>query len=293
MYIINAAARKINVFFGRRYGDFGKMERDGALLNDISLYVSAQGCVLLDERWGAENVCDPFSRVYIVRRGEGFLRAGDKRIPLCGGNVYFIPAGLTFSYGCINLEKIYFHVNVNMGESELFAGAGRIGVLPFAEEKYALLERALSAPQGAEQLYVKSVLYGEISRFAKELTDGNVHRYGEIVRAALKVIRGKPRVDFRTNDLARMLFVSESKLRKTFRRETGVPIRRYIEDQALARAKAMLAEGSMSIDEIGEELGFCDRFHFTRRFSAAFGIPPAAYRSAVSYDFSGKADERK
>ena len=260
-------------------------ESDGAVLNGFSLYVSAQGCVRLDERWRREGVCDPFTRLYFVKEGTGYLLpAHAAAVPLAGGYAYCIPAGCTFAYGCTRLEKIYFHINVNAEDGDLFRGAGRIGAMPFSAEEYAALERALGSADPADGLYVKGVLYAAAARFGKELLAGKgVRRYSDAVRAALRLIRGDPRIDRRAGEIAQSLFVSESKLRKDFRSETGVTLRRYSEEQTLARAKALLAGGSLSVDEISERLGYCDRFHFTRRFSAAFGISPAAYRSAASY----------
>ena len=44
-------------------------------LNMLELSVSDSGYAILDTSWHSENVCSPYSRVYLVESGEGSLEA--------------------------------------------------------------------------------------------------------------------------------------------------------------------------------------------------------------------------
>ena len=68
---------------------------------------------LSQDNWYSEDVCSPYSRLYLVSGGEGWIEIEKERFPLRPGYAYFIPAGLTFSYGCVDtLEKLYFHLRL-------------------------------------------------------------------------------------------------------------------------------------------------------------------------------------
>jgi AraC family transcriptional regulator len=78
--------------------------------------------------------------------------------------------------------------------------------------------------------------------------------------------------------LARFVYLSSSRFRHAFEQSFGMPPHRYIVQQRIERAKALLASSAWSITEIGLALGFSQ----TRSFSAAFrnvtGITPIDYR---------------
>jgi AraC-like DNA-binding protein len=51
----------------------------------------------------------------------------------------------------------------------------------------------------------------------------------------------------------------------------------------LDEGRAQLATGKRIVD-IALDTGFADQAHFTRAFSAAFGVPPARYRALNAVD---------
>ena len=63
-----------------------------------------------------------------------------------------------------------------------------------------------------------------------------------------------------------------------FQSVTGVPPGRYLRRLRYDNAARMLSEGTLSIDQICQEIGVKDRFHFSREFKRYFGEPPAQYR---------------
>ena len=271
------------------------VETDGMSLNGLSVSVSLQGCIVLGEEWKKEGVNDPFSRLYFVKEGNGYLRPEQgEMVQMQGGYLYFVPAGLTFSYGCKHLEKIYFHVNVTAEDgSDIFTQAKRIGVMPFSAEQYEALREKLFSTDYAGLLYVKGVLGSVLGEFGEQFSlKTQVPRYSRLVRTAMQVILQNTRIDWHAKKLAAELFVSESNLRKSFKRETGTGLHEYVERQVFTKAKSLLAGNTFTIDEISETLGFCDRFYFSRRFAAVFGVTPVLYRKNSSYGRGKESDEK-
>jgi AraC-like DNA-binding protein len=79
--------------------------------------------------------------------------------------------------------------------------------------------------------------------------------------------------------VARRLGCSEQVFRKRFRSLAGVPPAAWRERRRLEAACDLLR--AMSVSAVAERLGFCDPFHFSRRFSRRFGISPRGFRQAV------------
>jgi AraC-like DNA-binding protein len=80
---------------------------------------------------------------------------------------------------------------------------------------------------------------------------------------------------------ARSMGLSYEGFRKKYKRITGIPPGRFCTEQIMAKAAKKLMESDQPIRVIAEELGFCDEFHFSRRFKQVTGSTPRAYRSRL------------
>jgi AraC-like DNA-binding protein len=66
---------------------------------------------------------------------------------------------------------------------------------------------------------------------------------------------------------------------RTFKEEVGEKYVEYIAKVRLAKAKRLLLETDMKIDEIAEQVGYWGRNSFIRIFRRYEGTTPAKYRS--------------
>ena len=89
-------------------------------------------------------------------------------------------------------------------------------------------------------------------------------------------------------ELAEKLFVSPSALSRAFRREYGVSLREYMDDERLRLAKRLLREGRQKTPAIAANVGFQDVSAFLRWFHQRCGMTPAAYRSSLPKAEEGK-----
>jgi AraC-like DNA-binding protein len=80
--------------------------------------------------------------------------------------------------------------------------------------------------------------------------------------------------------LAGFADVSTGHLHRIFREQVGLAPGRALELIRLARAATTLRRSSASIAEVSALTGFADPYHFSRRFSGVYGMPPGRYRRA-------------
>jgi AraC family transcriptional regulator len=92
-------------------------------------------------------------------------------------------------------------------------------------------------------------------------------------------------------ELAEVACVSPSYLSRVFRDQYGCGPSSALELVRLQRARTMLARSNLTIGQVARACGFSDPLYFSRRFRAAHGIAPSAYRdnsaAAVPPDLPG------
>ena len=82
----------------------------------------------------------------------------------------------------------------------------------------------------------------------------------------------------RPEDLAKMMCMSYSRFRKTFKEYTGFAPSQFIQEVKIKTAKEMLTNTFMSVKEIAYELGFENKDYFFTVFRKLTGMTPIHYR---------------
>ena len=81
----------------------------------LRLRMFDDGYARLDSTWNMRDVCSPYTRLYYVYDGEGWVNSPSGEHKLRAGRMYLIPSGLKFDYRCDNrLDKLYMHVVLEM-----------------------------------------------------------------------------------------------------------------------------------------------------------------------------------
>lgn len=92
--------------------------------------------------------------------------------------------------------------------------------------------------------------------------------------------------------LARQAGTSYSSFRKRFTRVVGTSPARYRSTRAIDRACELMQTGSLTDKQIAAQLGFCDEYHFSRRFKQLTGTPPRQFRRSLPLTSRGLAVTR-
>lgn len=84
--------------------------------------------------------------------------------------------------------------------------------------------------------------------------------------------------ELRLGKLAAVAEMSVFHFARTFRAEMGVSPHRYVNEQRLDKAKALLRMNARSISEIAAETGFSDAGQLSRVFRKRFGLSPGEWK---------------
>ncbi|MDD5704577.1 MAG: AraC family transcriptional regulator [Kiritimatiellae bacterium] len=79
-------------------------------------------------------------------------------------------------------------------------------------------------------------------------------------------------------DLARSSGMCVNVFMRVFKEVTGHTPQNYFIGLRIDRAVRLLLSSRLSIEEIADECGFCDRYHFTHAFARLHGMWPARFR---------------
>ena len=83
------------------------------------------------------------------------------------------------------------------------------------------------------------------------------------------------------SQLARMVSISESKLKKDFKLIYGIPVYEYFQKVRMQAAKDKLLAGGHSVKEVAMELGYANLSNFTIAFKKEFGLLPSKLLAAI------------
>lgn len=100
----------------------------------------------------------------------------------------------------------------------------------------------------------------------------------ELLDEALLLMRNNLSEPLRTGELAEYLNISVKKLERIFCRFKDVLPARYYRELRLQRARTLLFESALSIEDIGLQCGFRSASHFSRSFRDTYGRSPREER---------------
>ena len=110
----------------------------------------------------------------------------------------------------------------------------------------------------------------------KEITYGK--RYYKFVRSITSYVREHLTEEINIDNMADELFISRSYLSSKFKKETGITLSQYIQEQRIKKAQELLKGSNKSILEISTILGFSSQGYFQNVFKKIVGMTPREYR---------------
>ena len=112
------------------------------------------------------------------------------------------------------------------------------------------------------------------------------------LRSARAYVEAHIAGDLRVEALAQLVGMSAFHFAHAFRQATGTSPHRYVIGQRIERAKGLLRETSLTLDEIAQRTGYSSQSHFSVAFRKAVGMAPSAYRKRPEAKVNSQVFER-
>ena len=254
-----------------------------------------------------QNVISPFSRLYLVTDGDGYLSVAEGRISLEAGYLYLIPSftPCTYVFGeGLGHYYIHFTLSCQNGINVYSIFDIRMKVKAFDLDK-SLFSRLLDINQGLElphrdpNVYQKKPwvnrkaeyhsvcqhletngILGQL--FSRFLVPGQKNPANAILRYNIQPIllhiQDNLPNEMTVEELADMACLSTDHFTRTFKSLIGMPPCEYIIRKRIEKAQLLLLTTDLSHNRIMEETGFHNASYFTRLFKKYTSYTPAVYR---------------
>ncbi|WP_347840700.1 AraC family transcriptional regulator [uncultured Draconibacterium sp.] len=277
------------------------------LLSELQVNLMNVGYVDVGQEWNYANVLSPFSRIYLITSGEGYILPNNTMHRLKPGHLYLIPSFVQCSYHCTDfLEQHYVHFSNSFSTGlniyDFISIKNEVEALPLDKHLFERLvelnqHKALkkSNPKdyekenwkGTVEFQCESKSYLEtigilkqlLSRFIVEtkVEQKNFQQFSDF-RKVFQYINSNLSQEIRVEKLAEIAHYSYDHFTRIFKRTTGLLPLKYINTKRIEKAQILLLTTNMSLNEICDTTGFNNLPYFYRVFQKHTGSTPARYR---------------
>ncbi|MBK1809852.1 response regulator [Clostridium sp. YIM B02505] len=136
--------------------------------------------------------------------------------------------------------------------------------------------------QNIENIFVLEEYMTDILRkLAEYFSKKHTRKNDKIVLDIKRLICSQYMNDISVNKISQMIYLSPNYISLIFKRETGVTITDYLTSIRMDRAKELLKDTELLIQQVSEMVGYEDASYFSKVFKRTTGIHPLKYRSFV------------
>jgi AraC-like DNA-binding protein len=245
----------------------------------------------LDRSWGLKNTVDPYIRLYYISDGRGRVICGKQDIPLEKGKFYLLPSNTPLTFwtgGFLNVYWAHVQLAAALGIDVFNIIPGKVMCLPEPEAHIIDgFKRLISGKSGtlADELGNQSLLMEIFAVFFRrynielpEYFEHDLRRFEPVMR----IFEASEFRNFSVPELARLTGLGRVRFSTEFKRVFGLPPVKYIMRKRLERARYMLLNTDRTLEDVADELGFSDAFHFSKAFKAGIGFSPRQFRASRS-----------
>lgn len=228
----------------------------------------------------------PYSSIGLILKGNGrFCADGHKAVNVEPGDIIIVPAGATYISswsGMPDIVYITFHFIIE----DLFNGTYEIQKLSgysYLEKEFEFAYNNITAPE--KSLKIISIFYNILSEVYPKINIVLKRHINVSVKKAVDYMAVNYKNDITVAELSKIANLSSSRFFTVFKKEMGTTPIEYKNYICVNNAQKMLLETNLSIEEIGESLGFNSATYFRRTFKKYIGKSPREYRNYINSNF--------
>ena len=252
--------------------------------------------------------CD--ARLFFVYSGTGIIETNDKIYKLPRNSILMINADTP--YRILSADVTYLAVNFDYTQNHIDK---TIPVFPMTTEDYNknnIIEKCnfedfpeldsfhfitdmSTSCEKLEKLlreFTLKIIYNELKTGAImcEIITDIIRKSRAVVTAnniypadrIINFIHENFRADITNKVLGEKFGLHPNYISTIIKRQTGLPLHKYLLNVRISHAVNLLDEGSGTISEIAEKCGFCDVYYFSAYFKKVMGASPSEYRKGMS-----------
>jgi AraC-like DNA-binding protein len=260
-----------------------------------------------DQRGEYVNVVSPFSRIYLITEGHGYLAIGHEQIVLEQGYIYLIPSFTSCSYIFEQgLCHYYIHVNEMMQNGlnifNLYKAKNKIiasDIIQKLFERLLYINPDLQLPHHDPKVYQtkpwinQKVYYKTINQHLEsigiirlifssflepEQNINSTHLLRHNMQKILLYVQNNLQKDISMNELASMACLSKDHFTRMFKSLVGMPPCEFIIRKRIEKAQFLLLTTDMTQEQIIGETNFKSLPYFSRMFKKYTTYTPTIFR---------------
>ncbi|AYE34009.1 response regulator [Clostridium septicum] len=129
---------------------------------------------------------------------------------------------------------------------------------------------------------IKSFILGEIDELM-ELMTSNTIKYSPVVQQVVNNVNEKYYEELSLKTLAQQYNINSSYLGQIFTKEVGASFSDYLNKVKNMKAKELILNTNMKINDIAKAVGYFDTSYFYRKFKKYYGVCPSTLREMKNY----------
>ena len=102
----------------------------------------------------------------------------------------------------------------------------------------------------------------------------------KLYKIKYEIETGYADVNFSIQALAERQGMTSAALSQYFKAQTGMTVMEYLTEKRMQKAKELLREGNLTLNEITERIGYINTSSFIRRFKGLYGLTPRQYMAS-------------
>ncbi len=215
--------------------------------------------------------------------------AGSEPVKCKSDEIIFIPAGVSHRHSDISVsppcQSLWIHFRMRiLGSLDLMSFYDIPPVIGKNERIKQKMLDLVNLPENldfldsARQQLLGFDLVSELLRFGTRNRLPPAWR-GDLERLmpVFQLIAAHPAERIPLSRLARKVNLSPSRFLALFHQIVGCSPGKFRENERFRQACALLQKGELKLSETAEKLGYCDEFHFSRKFKQSSGMNPKNY----------------
>ncbi|WP_075590441.1 helix-turn-helix domain-containing protein [Labilibacter marinus] len=286
-----------------------------SILNSTSYNLSSIDHCKLGKEWDYKNIISPFSRLYLITEGEGFIQIGETSVKLKKGYLYLIPSYIQCTYKCPEfMEQYYatFSINLpnNLSIYLLYRFKNEIKAAAHHYEYFKELceiNKGMGLPTGNPKVYQKQMKLGInrnidsdasdilksagiLNLFLSEFIEGSRMKLSNEtdnhISSSIKYIHLHLHENITIAHLAKSTYMSPDHFTRKFKELTAQTPLDYINKQRIETSLMLLNTTSNSITDIAHQCGFSSTTSFGKVFRKYIHQAPREYKNNLTNEFN-------